>query len=227
MIRQSIVLAALLAFSTAAQSASLVVGSNGVSGTTVAIEPQLAGTVVEDELTPVSFTISGGTFTATVQNRVVLSDDGTYDFYWRITDTSYDGTALAALGALRIGNFGSVIGDNGNFRLDGLGDLGPDSILVFNNPDGFFNFIFGDGLQGGLGAGSESYFMFIDTDAHAYAKTANFDLAGTGITGISSQFSTFAPAAVPEPATWAMMLLGFGGIGFAMRRSQRKALVTA
>jgi hypothetical protein len=28
--------------------------------------------------------------------------------------------------------------------------------------------------------------------------------------------------AVPEPATWAMMLLGFGGIGFAMRRSRRR-----
>lgn len=28
-------------------------------------------------------------------------------------------------------------------------------------------------------------------------------------------------AAVPEPGTWAMMLLGFGGIGFAMRRSRR------
>jgi hypothetical protein len=27
--------------------------------------------------------------------------------------------------------------------------------------------------------------------------------------------------AVPEPATWAMMLLGFGGIGFAMRRRRR------
>lgn len=26
---------------------------------------------------------------------------------------------------------------------------------------------------------------------------------------------------VPEPATWAMMLLGFGGIGMAMRRSRR------
>jgi hypothetical protein len=26
---------------------------------------------------------------------------------------------------------------------------------------------------------------------------------------------------VPEPATWALMLLGFGGIGMAMRRSRR------
>jgi hypothetical protein len=29
--------------------------------------------------------------------------------------------------------------------------------------------------------------------------------------------------AVPEPATWAMMLLGFAGLGFAFRRSRRKA----
>jgi hypothetical protein len=28
--------------------------------------------------------------------------------------------------------------------------------------------------------------------------------------------------AVPEPATWALMLLGFGGIGFAMRRSRKR-----
>lgn len=29
-------------------------------------------------------------------------------------------------------------------------------------------------------------------------------------------------AAVPEPATWAMMLVGFGAMGFAMRRSKRE-----
>jgi hypothetical protein len=30
--------------------------------------------------------------------------------------------------------------------------------------------------------------------------------------------ATFTPAAVPEPATWAMMIMGFGVVGYAMRR---------
>jgi len=34
-----------------------------------------------------------------------------------------------------------------------------------------------------------------------------------------------ATPAVPEPATWALMLMGFGGMGVAMRRSRRKALL--
>lgn len=34
---------------------------------------------------------------------------------------------------------------------------------------------------------------------------------------------TFLPSAVPEPGTWAMMLLGFGAVGFAMRRRRRTA----
>ena len=29
---------------------------------------------------------------------------------------------------------------------------------------------------------------------------------------------SFAPPAVSEPATWAMMLVGFGTVGFGMRR---------
>lgn len=35
---------------------------------------------------------------------------------------------------------------------------------------------------------------------------------------------TYVTAAVPEPSTWAMMLLGFGAVGFAMRRRRTPKL---
>ena len=34
-------------------------------------------------------------------------------------------------------------------------------------------------------------------------------------------YTLFSPAAVPEPATWAMMIIGFGGVGALMRRGRR------
>lgn len=40
---------------------------------------------------------------------------------------------------------------------------------------------------------------------------------GTGIT-LTYNYTPFSAGAVPEPGTWAMMLLGFGAIGFQMRR---------
>lgn len=39
--------------------------------------------------------------------------------------------------------------------------------------------------------------------------------------GLSSQYS-FAMRAVPEPRTWALMLIGFGAIGVADRRARRR-----
>jgi hypothetical protein len=44
--------------------------------------------------------------------------------------------------------------------------------------------------------------------------------------GATDTFTLDIGGGVPEPAAWAMMLLGVGGIGFALRRSQR-ASVTA
>ena len=43
--------------------------------------------------------------------------------------------------------------------------------------------------------------------------------AGATITGA-------LPGAVPEPATWAMMLMGFGAVGFAMRRCRYQQTVS-
>ncbi len=51
---------------------------------------------------------------------------------------------------------------------------------------------------------------------------ANNVLFVSGTTGGEASFSgniNFAAAgAIPEPATWAMMLFGFGAVGYSMRR---------
>jgi hypothetical protein len=65
-----------------------------------------------------------------------------------------------------------------------------------------------------LDPGSRTYFLFRD---------------GPTDPGTTQQYSGFYGSIdtlavnVPEPSTWAMMLLGFAGLGFAFRRSRRKA----
>ncbi len=47
---------------------------------------------------------------------------------------------------------------------------------------------------------------------------AIFLFSAQGTTATSFSATTIAASAVPEPTTWAMMLLGLGGVGVAMRR---------
>jgi hypothetical protein len=54
-------------------------------------------------------------------------------------------------------------------------------------------------------------------DAGQYTFTVNGNNNGTGTLGGTITIGQ----AVPEPGTWAMMLLGFGAIGFAMRRRKQ------
>ena len=56
-------------------------------------------------------------------------------------------------------------------------------------------------------------------DAGTYTLTINGDNSSTGSLG-----GTVTINAVPEPGTWAMMLLGFGAAGFAMRRRRAPVL---
>ena len=56
------------------------------------------------------------------------------------------------------------------------------------------------------------------------AQNASTTLTFRNLTGGPNEgilLDAISVAAVPEPATWGMMLLGFGGIGMAMRRQRR------
>ena len=50
------------------------------------------------------------------------------------------------------------------------------------------------------------------------SSTTNTITLSSGQGSSNAQIFATGVAGVPEPATWAMMLLGFGGIGMAMRR---------
>ena len=59
-----------------------------------------------------------------------------------------------------------------------------------------------------------------------FVATGNDVLSFTNLTGGPNEgifLDAIDVAPVPEPATWGLMLLGFFGIGFAMRRNRRAA----
>lgn len=95
----------------------------------------------------------------------------------------------------------------------------------------FFNHASNAALSGSTQASADnvmSYYYHDGADALYYAP---FDSNGNGFDKSSDinvrVFATVTPAAaaVPEPATWGMMILGFGVVGAAMRRRVRASEV--
>ena len=93
---------------------------------------------------------------------------------------------------------------------------------------------------GALGSGTETLTFIAGVTTRNFTATANNDLfsafqagsftfTGTGAPmtlsilggskgGVDAILDDVSVAAVPEPATWGMMILGFGAMGYAMRR---------
>ena len=96
--------------------------------------------------------------------------------------------------------------------------------LVEGNNAFTYGAAFGPGLysgtifnNGGILTGRDLTFSYADASCRTGA------LGCRNIVASSASFSVLQ-AAVPEPATWAMMLIGFGAIGVQLRR-RRPALV--
>ena len=217
---KKLLLSAALALSFHAAQAVTLVNDTAVAlpGTTVAAEPQLAGTVLVDKLT--DFTIAGEGITGHIKSRGVRSSlDGTLDFYWRVFN---DPTSRGNVGNFRIGEF-IAPEYNANWRIDGLGDVAPNSAYMFGGTyagRGYINFQFFDAASstGTLMPGQSSYFIFLDTTATSYSENALMDVANMSTTEISELLTTFGPSAVPEPSTYAMLGLGLAAMALVRRR---------
>lgn len=104
---------------------------------------------------------------------------------------------------------------------------------------GTFNIVLGDGSLSGTQVGMATpvppfpptlfnllinYTITGGTGAYAGA-TGSFVGTGTVNTSSGTSLISLNFRAVPEPATWAMMLVGFAGIGMAMRRSRARPVL--
>ena len=146
-------------------------------------------------------------------------------------------------GGVNNNNSGNLFG----FALPGetkwLGFADGSAAFAFNNPTNSFGFyttgvqsvftsVFTVAFNDGTGHtmnipinvnGGASYYSF--TDTQAFSSVTISDLTGNDAWGISDVSYNFASSAVPEPATWALFIVGFGAMGGMLRAARRKALL--
>lgn len=147
---------------------------------------------------------------------ITLTADAVLSFFYLGSESGYIDTFTA----------GSVMGvenDSNNFP-NGI-FLGSDTFLAGSLID---QLLFGSSAGAPATIGDEGFGIFLP---------ANY-VSGTGVTefyiGYDDQITNpdddnhddflIRVTLVPEPGTWAMMLLGFGAVGFAMRRRRQPVL---
>lgn len=148
-------------------------------------------------------------------NAPVVPAPGLYEYTFQF---SRPGAGIAIVEYVQTYN---VFDTGGNFLFGN--DLTLDSTFLFPTPVTSGSFIFelprpySTPVAGGVENG-----LFYATDAFL-----DFDFGTDDPVDFSISLARYIPTAggIPEPATWAMMVLGLGAIGAAMRR--RRALVPA
>jgi hypothetical protein len=110
-----------------------------------------------------------------------------------------------------------------SFDADSFSYSGP---VLFNGSPDFFSFTFYDtAFSGGIQIGPLGVLgpqLYSGTTADPTFLLGTYALGGyTQEESYMLTISDTAPG-VPEPATWAMMLIGFGAIGFGMRAQRAR-----
>ena len=109
----------------------------------------------------------------------------------------------------------TITGVTGTFNgssITGLASpFGANNLYYLTGP----SFVDGSGL-GFLTAAGTAVNLFYQDSASSYRINTTGPFTSSFVTATSA-----AVAGVPEPATWALMIMGFGGVGAALRRRHK------
>jgi hypothetical protein len=207
--------------SLAAVAAALVSLASGASAATVTetYDFTLTGFVDIEDNSPPPITTVTGSFTATFDPLVSVANQTTGFTFNESPGLASDSpigfsvfAASSPTGETQISVGGTETGTN--FVSSGTND----PIVFFDIPNA------SDPADASLVVCSQPGFNCGNFTGNETVYASGYSLAGTN----SIFFATVqtVTTAVPEPATWSMMLVGFGGLGAAMR-TRRKQSVAA
>jgi hypothetical protein len=181
-------------------------------GTNLGADPSLAGTVIDSVTTPFIGLDAGSNvrFTGVLHANVVRETTNTLTFYYQLHN---DATSLDPITRFANTSFSTWL-TNVEFRNDAQAGIAGGSAFVGNQPPteatrsvapgsvvGFDFLAPGIGGFGLLNPGADSMWAYIRTNATAYTA-GNTSI----INGGNANVTTFAP--IPEPAAFALLLLG-------------------
>jgi hypothetical protein len=144
---------------------------------------------------------------------------GDYTFQYSFTNTNSSVSNLVNFGFVTDPTLLGISGTGMNFYLDPNNFPGNYTVDACAGPLAANNCDAANG-QGDLFSGNFTLDFANGTSSITLNNFVDRYASLSELGGISGEGTPVR--GVPEPATWAMMLLGFGGIGMAMRRSNKR-----
>jgi hypothetical protein len=236
----SVVGAAALALAGSASAATYISQLEYKDGSNTAFNPSFGQVQIEDGL-------DGGNrvrVTVTLNNALsefVDTGGGHYAFAFNLADTPNSTTAVITsngnhtyLGESAYKVSGFVSGNNtatffkNAFECCGQGasnDVMPPFVFDVINTSGITfagigATVDGNGRLIGLGSGNR----FASTTLGWWFAADIYDGATGGTYNVAAKDAFLVNTPVPEPTTWALMIMGFGGAGAVLRRQRRVAI---
>ena len=218
---KSLLLAAALAFAPTAAQAAVTINFTGLTFPYVDAADIGGSYVREDTDEAIIKTID--TASQTVSGSIVIDTGLANPNTGTGSNVYYDGKGFVTLtfassgvtptkltGVLSEESISSAAGEGLSFQLFGEDDSYAYNFKLFSSTD-IPTSIYDGVVLPDFTKADQLFFLAVSLE----------DVDATPTLSVSNGFVTSVTQAVPEPATWAMMLVGFGLVGTALRRRER------